>query len=288
MIEGLELTHPKFLEKLESLGRFARKAFSGELGVDRSGFGKRGAGTLFQEHRRYAYGDDTRHIDWNVYGRLNELFVKVFEPEERASLSIFLDASPSMGTGAKARLAYELAAAFGYIALSCLDGVQLSVFPGAKAQSFHGESEIRHFLEYLQSLKIDGQEKLSQSIEKTLAGTRSKSWTWIFSDFYPPEEMDRSLARLTGRRLCCVHLLDPLELDPNDRGAVQFQDLESGRRRWLGVSQRLRSRYQQLMEVYLREVASIAAQRNSAYFRVFSQESFDAACLRILTGAKSA
>lgn len=63
---------------------------------------KRGASVEFAEHRQYAQGDDLRFIDWNIYARLDRLFVKLFMEEEDLALHVVLDASPSMDTPAAA------------------------------------------------------------------------------------------------------------------------------------------------------------------------------------------
>ena len=36
-----------------------------------------GAGQEFGQHRPYSHGDDLRRVDWNVYGRLGQLFLKL-------------------------------------------------------------------------------------------------------------------------------------------------------------------------------------------------------------------
>src|SRR5204862_426387 len=38
----------------------------------------RGQGTDFRDLREYQWGDDVRHIDWNVTARMDELFVREF------------------------------------------------------------------------------------------------------------------------------------------------------------------------------------------------------------------
>src|SRR5262245_21906482 len=70
-----------FLKKLEYLHLLARKAFSGQTRADRR-TKKVGSGIEFADHRRYSIGDDFRYIDWNIYGRLDRLLLRLFEEEE--------------------------------------------------------------------------------------------------------------------------------------------------------------------------------------------------------------
>ena len=64
----------EFLRKLESLELLAKKIFRGLLrGEHRAP--RRGIGLEFSDFRRYQPGDDLRYIDWNIYSRLDRLFL---------------------------------------------------------------------------------------------------------------------------------------------------------------------------------------------------------------------
>jgi hypothetical protein len=60
---------------------------------------KRGESVEFADHRPYVSGDDLRHIDWNIFGRLDRLFLKLFLEEEDLSLHVVIDASASSDCG---------------------------------------------------------------------------------------------------------------------------------------------------------------------------------------------
>jgi uncharacterized protein (DUF58 family) len=53
----------------------------------------------FADFRPYVHGDDLRFVDWNIFGRLDRLFLKMFLEEEDLSLIIALDTSASMRSG---------------------------------------------------------------------------------------------------------------------------------------------------------------------------------------------
>ena len=59
----------------------------------------RGQSVEFADHRNYVAGDDFRYLDWNLYGRLERLFLKLYEEERELPVRIFLDASESMTFG---------------------------------------------------------------------------------------------------------------------------------------------------------------------------------------------
>jgi uncharacterized protein (DUF58 family) len=73
----------------------------------------------FADYRNYVIGDDLRFIDWNIYGRLDRLFLKLFLEEEDLSLYVLLDVSKSSDYGDPNKAMYikRVAAALGYIGL---------------------------------------------------------------------------------------------------------------------------------------------------------------------------
>ena len=66
---------------------------------------KRGQSVEFADYRDYSLGDDLRQLDWNVYARLEKLFVKLFVEEEDVTVTLLLDASASMASGPPAEAA---------------------------------------------------------------------------------------------------------------------------------------------------------------------------------------
>ena len=70
----------KKVKKIEIKTRgISQHLFSGEY---HSAY--KGRGMSFSEVREYSYGDDIRHIDWNVTARTNFPHIKVFEEERGA------------------------------------------------------------------------------------------------------------------------------------------------------------------------------------------------------------
>src|SRR6186997_3491640 len=99
------LLDPEFLAKLEQLELVSRKIFVGRMKGERKSK-RRGSSVEFADHRNYAVGDDLRHIDWNVYGRLDRLFLKLFLEEEDLHFYTLLDTSLSMDFGDPTKLHY--------------------------------------------------------------------------------------------------------------------------------------------------------------------------------------
>src|SRR3990172_8399336 len=121
------LLTPDFLRKIERLSLVAKRLFPGTLRGERRST-KRGASVEFADYRNYTTGDDFRRVDWNVYARLEKLFLKLFVEEEDLHVYVLLDVSRSMEFGSPSKLLYgkRIAAALSYIALCNLDRVGLA------------------------------------------------------------------------------------------------------------------------------------------------------------------
>lgn len=131
---GLEdLLGSKLVARLSQLDVTSRKVFAGKLKGERRSK-KRGDSVEFADHRPYVVGDDLRRIDWNIFGRLDRLFLKLFQEEEDLSLVVLVDNSASMHTGSpsKMRFAQQVAAAIGFIGLANLHRVSLFALGGGE------------------------------------------------------------------------------------------------------------------------------------------------------------
>src|SRR5438128_10377988 len=116
--ESKSLLAPQFMARLDQLDLISRKLLAGKLKGERRSK-RRGQSVEFADYRNYVVGDDLRFIDWNVYARLDRLFLKLFLEEEDLSLYVLVDVSKSCdyGTPNTAMYSRQVAAALGYIGL---------------------------------------------------------------------------------------------------------------------------------------------------------------------------
>src|SRR2546428_8518774 len=108
----------EFLAQLERLSLLSRRIFRGRVKGERRSL-RRGHSVEFCDYRAYGVRDDLRYVDWNIYGRLDLLHVKLFVDEEDLWLHLLLDASASMDFGAPTKLQHgaPLASALGFVGL---------------------------------------------------------------------------------------------------------------------------------------------------------------------------
>src|SRR6202521_4772047 len=130
------LLEPQFLARLEQLELVSRKIFLGRMKGERRSK-RKGQSVEFADYRNYGIGDDLRHFDWNLYARLDRLFIRLFMEEEDLHVYILIDNSLSMDFGKPTKLhfAKQIAAALGFIGLVNLDRVVIEAFNNRLTQT---------------------------------------------------------------------------------------------------------------------------------------------------------
>ncbi len=186
----------------------------------------------FVGHRPYAQGDDPRRIDWAACARTGELFVKLFEEEQRRTATLLLDLSPSLLVGEPPRrlAVLRLAAVVGGLALRHLDGVTV-VAPGAAGAAvatFTGAGDLDALLHHLDELPIVASAPAA-AIPLLLSRGVSGQLHWI-SDFADPAPFELPLAALRRRGASITGWLPALAEDREvpRQGYVRVQDPETG------------------------------------------------------------
>ena len=169
------LLSPELLRRLEQFQLLAaRRAKSSAKGERRSK--ARGQSVEFADYRNYVAGDDLRYLDWNLYGRLDRLFLKLYEEERELPVRIFLDASESMtfGEPRKFDFARQVAAAIGYVALCGFDRVTIVPFPENAAEStargalrqVRGRKSSLTYFQNLSTLTAGGTANLNEALRR--------------------------------------------------------------------------------------------------------------------------
>ena len=200
------LLTPELLRRLEQFQLLAaRRAKSSSKGERRSR--ARGQSVEFADYRTYVHGDDFRYLDWNLYGRLEKLFLKLYEEERELPVRIFLDASESMtfGEPRKFDFARQVAAAIGYVALSGFDRVSVIPFPDLSTsadtspatriaelaargalRSVRGKKSAIQFFQNLGALTAGGSANLNEALRRGALEARQAGVAVVLSDFLDP------------------------------------------------------------------------------------------------------
>ena len=260
-----------FLRQLERLGVLMKQPVRGGLKGGRRSV-KRGQSVEFADYRDYALGDDLRQLDWNVYARLEKLFVKLFVEEEDVTITFLVDASPSMAFGRPEKLLFakRAAAALGYIALAGEDRVVVTALTGRSARrqgGLRGSGRVFRLLANLSTIEpAEGPTDLLASARHAGAMLRGRGVVVLISDLLDPaaDRVIRELAA-TGSELIVLHTLSPDELDPQLEGDLRLVDSETGEGIDVTVDLATLDDYKARLATWQEHLAELAVKRRASY-----------------------
>ena len=299
----MSLLTPELLRRLEQFQLLAaRRAKSSAKGERRSR--ARGQSVEFADHRSYVPGDDFRYLDWNLFGRLDKLFLKLYEEERELPVRIFLDASESMtfGEPRKFDFARQVAAAIGYVALCGFDRVSVIPFPSAEIRnggkgetsniqhptsnaeqsaignrqsaiegslrSVRGKKSSMQFFQNLNALTAAGGADLNEALRRGALEARHTGLAIVLSDFLDPAGYEAGLTALVGRgfQVNVVQILAPEELAPTTFGDLRLVDSESGGLQEVTFGRYRMKAYQQTVQNFIQRLREYTTKRGINFF----------------------
>ncbi len=274
----MSFTDPKFIRRLESLYLLSRRVIGGSLQADRKSRQK-GTGITFADYSEYNLGDDYRAIDWRVYARTEELFIKLFEMEEDATIYLLLDTSHSM----KSKLieAKELAAALGYIALNCMD--RLVTYGMADILSpiqepSRGRGAVLPFLKNLEQAETFGADTNFTSCIKSLQARHSKKgMVLVISDFLYPDGFQNGLKLLQGLKhdVYCIQIHDQADLECDWKGDITLECVETKKSSKVTVTKKQANAYKQAISDWNEQLKKECLKRGLGHLQTSNIENFE-------------
>lgn len=294
-MEGL--LSAKLLRQLEQFQLLAqRRAKSSARGERRSR--ARGQSVEFADYRTYVAGDDFRYLDWNLYGRLERLFVKLYEEERELPVRIFLDASESMSFGQPRKFAFarQVAAALGYVALCGFDRVSVIAFPDRAEQamargalrSVRGRKSALEFFRNLAQLEPGESVDLNAALRRGALEARQAGVAVVLSDFLDPSGYEKGLEALVGRgfQVNAVQILSPEELNPSTYGDLKLVDAETGAMQEVTFGKYRLKSYQQTVHNFCQRLREFCQSRGIRFFMASSGTPLEQLLLKQLREAE--
>ena len=302
------LLTPELLRRLEQFQLLAaRRAKSSSKGERRSR--ARGQSVEFADYRNYVHGDDFRYLDWNLYGRLERLFLKLYEEERELPVRIFLDASESMtfGEPRKFHFARQVAAAIGYVALSGFDRVSVISFPDlandagtdpaariaelaarGALRSVRGKKSAIQFFQNLGVLTAGGAANLNGALRRGALEARQAGVAVVLSDFLDPAGDESGLTALVGRgfQVDLVQILAPDELSPATFGDLRLVDSETGAMQEVTFGRFRLKAYRQTVQNFMQRLREYCKSRGINFFTASSNTDLQDLLLKQLRQAE--
>ena len=240
MIDTAALTPERVLRRLE--WRVLRRLDGRLQGDYRTVF--RGTGVDVADLREYQFGDDLRHIDWNVTARTDITHVREYLEDREVTAWLLLDSSASMDFGpvraAQARWCSPRsrprwrsccpAAVTGSARCSSTPGVRETIPPG------HGRNQVLRILARLlptpaqpADRRRPGPPTSAAALRAALGILRRRSLVVIVSDFLSEPGWQGPLGQLARRHdVVAIQVVDRREFELPAAGMIYVEDAETG------------------------------------------------------------
>src|SRR3954447_23433771 len=180
------LLDPQFLARLEQLELVSRKIFLGLMKGERRSK-RKGQSVEFADYRNYVKGDDLRFLDWNLYARLDRLFIRLFMEEEDLHLYLLVDNSLSMHFGSPTKLHYarQVAAALAFVGLVNMDRVLIEAFNDRLTQTMpaaRGRRSLWRVFDFLNKVEPAGPSDMAKALRSFSIKCSGKGIVVVLSD----------------------------------------------------------------------------------------------------------
>ena len=294
------LLDESFLRKIDRLTLVSKRVRAGSLKGERRSL-KRGTSVEFADYRDYTPGDDLRQVDWNIYARLERVFLKLFEEEEELTIHVLLDCSRSMdwsGPSAeiatvedgeardqynKLRYAKQTAAAISYMALAAMDRVSLSaLFTGrtnmeARLPMIRGKNQTVRMIRFVEDLKSGSSGDLNAALRTYASTTRQPGLLFLLSDLFAPGGCEDGLRALqgAGHEVAILHILSPDEVNPTVRGDFKLVDSETGESQEVSIDNTALEAYRKEFTAWQHGLLDFCQRRSINYIQIETNTSFE-------------
>lgn len=285
---------PEVLEELGNMNVRARTLVDGLLaGLHRSPH--RGGSVEFAEYTEYTPGDELRHIDWKVYGKTDEFYVKEFEDETNLRAYLVVDASGSMNFESedaplsKLRYVSFLAATFAYLFLRQGDAIGALSFAedsGNFLPATSTKSHLEDLFYLLEHLRGAGETAFSDALRTLAERAPRRSLILVFSDFLGVDDEAMHLLRVLReqkRDVAAFHVVDPAEVRLPYEGLRIFEGLEHDGE-LLADPDDLRDTYIDKFRDHLEFVERNCREGRIGYHRFATTQPIERVCLDFLRG----
>ena len=284
-----------FLAKLEQLYLLSKKLSRGAHRAERKSR-QTGSSLEFADYRNYSIGDDLRSIDWNIYSRLDRLFVKLYEQEQDLQIYLLIDASASMrwkaagdSTTSKFDQARRIAASLAYIGLANLDRVNVLWFADLLIGDMgltRGKSQFHKVLSFIERAPSPNGSStgLLPSAKAFAQRMKRRGLVFLISDLFDPAGYEEALAllRYHNFEVHVIQTLDPAELRPRDSGDLRLVEAETGEIFEVTANDALLRRYEREIDSFLANVETFCLKRGVGYAQVTTAVPFEELVLRVL------
>ena len=270
-----------FLRNLDKFNLIINKRINSKYFGSRPSHSQ-GRGSQLSDHRIYSQGDDFKLINWNIYAKTENLYIKRFEEEKNLTVHVIMDQSASMDYGKPNKFKYAsmLGVGFAYISIKQNEKFRFATF-SKDINVFQSRKTLRHvgsMIDHLSGISLKGGSNFKESMAGYKPFIRSKSLIIIISDFlFDPAELEEGLLRLGNQEIKVIQLLDHTEKNINISGNVKLRDIETEETMNTYISQRLLSEYESSLSKHISEIRKVCLRMKADFYSINTRKSvFDA------------
>ncbi|MBN1503360.1 DUF58 domain-containing protein [Candidatus Woesearchaeota archaeon] len=267
-----------FLSQLKRFGLIVNKRVTSSFaGTKKSTH--LGRGLIVNDFRQYVPGDDYRAIDWRIYARTDNFYVKRYEEEKALTVHVIIDVSKSMTFGTKKYKKFEYAAmlglGFAYLAARENNNFFMSTMSKdiVTFRAKRGMSQVVGFLHHLNKVKCEGIIEFEELMRHYKKNITSRSMIVVISDFlFNIEEIKNVFPLFKNHELKIIQILDRSETNFELRGSVILKDSETEKEIETYISEAKRQEYREKLYEHILMIEQEARAVGGKFFLLSTEQ----------------
>ena len=268
----------QFLQQMELFTLSVKDNVAGLFGGNHKSK-KFGSSCEFADYRDYVEGDDISKIDWNLYGKFEKMYLKLYLDERQMLTRIYIDASKSMSYFGKDEFAVRLATTLAYMSVNDMDKVSVYALHGNMAEpvieNLIGKDAFMTAVAGLNKIVFDGDSHISDALLRSIVGY-GDGRSIIISDFLSDGDFNDGIDYLRSKKrdVLCVQVLGEEELHPTFRGKTIIHDSENENRYYKdNITRDVIKAYQKAVDFVTHRIQDFCNSREADYIQCSSADS---------------
>lgn len=267
-----------FLQQIELFSLSVKDNVAGLFGGNHKSK-KFGSSCEFADYRDYIEGDDITKIDWNLYGKFEKMYLKLYLDERQMQTKIYVDTSASMSFFGKGDYAIRLASTLAYLSVNEMDKANVYALIGNHAkpilENLVGKDSYMNSIAQMNTIRFEGETQLSDAIVRSNVGY-GDGRSIIISDFLTDNNFTDAIDYLRSKRrdVLCIQVLADEELHPTLRGKTIIHDGENDDKTYKNnITRDVINAYKKAIDFVTKRIEGFCQAREADFVQVSTKDS---------------
>lgn len=267
MIQSIQKEVYKSVDEASNLEWMARNLAKG-LNLGKHHSKKLGVGLEFNQFRNYVQGDDVRLLDWKMYAKTGQYFIRQSDVQLNTGLHVSIDTSKSMDYMEEGRSKIDvgkiLTATLTYVIAKQSDEFSWT----AGDNHFVPSNGLKNWRRSIISL-----EKVSTDYDLSAHYTLSKKpgiHLWITDLYMDVGEVEKhiSINSAANKELIIFHVVGKREEELDFDSNTKFVDLETGEEMQVNAK-KFAEEYKTSLDHHIHEIKKVCQNRGVVYRKIY-------------------